>query len=152
MRNGFEAKSVYVWTSAYSGTANASGPVTFTGTRSAGTTISQTVTITPTGFTGNDYIKFDFPPTWSNVPSPRCRSRLGGTLNYVALDRFEYRALPLDPVCAEPVLELRYVHQADGVDLQLRLSGRIHRCDLPDQHQRVCVEPLPARRNVRRRI
>lgn len=83
----FYVTSLDLWTSNDRGNTNATGQVTLIGKRPDLTTISTTILVQPTGFSGNDWDTSNNILAFSNVPLISLDFQIGSGLNYIAVDR-----------------------------------------------------------------
>ncbi len=88
---GFILQEMDVWTSANGGSNFAVGNLTFTGTRPNGTTVSHTLTITPTGDTGADFDHKSFAGTpLANEVLRSLTITPASPINYFQIDNLKY--------------------------------------------------------------
>ena len=94
---GFIIEEMDAWTSNSDGTSFAVGDVTFVGTRAIGGTVSETITVTPTGDSGPtvfDHLLFAG-TNLDGVLLTELEIILSASLNFIEIDNFQFRRASL---------------------------------------------------------
>ncbi len=117
---GFRIIQIDAWTGTDDGNTHVSGDVTFTGTLAIGGTVSETITVTPTGTTGSDYDNISFVGTTleNAVLTDLEFTIVGSGIFYVALDNFCFEAISLCDLAVSGPSDPATIEGCSSADVQ----------------------------------